>query len=86
MYALLPQFVPYCIVLVLCQAVMSKFLRIPIVPVKHILDTLCLIVLPEALLAAILRLELRVILLNQVELYNSVIRLNVMRQVMRGLA
>lgn len=86
MYALLPLFVPNCIVLILCQAVVSKFLRIPVVPVKHILDALCLIVLPEALLASILRLELRIILLNQVELYHSMIVLNVLRQVMRRLA
>ena len=63
---------------------MTELLRIAIVPVENIFNTSSFIVLTETLLAAILRLELRIILLNQIKLYYCLVGLK-MRKVIRWL-
>lgn len=78
--ALLPQLVPNGIVLILGEAIVSEFLRVAIVPMEHILDTRGFIVLPKTLLATILRLELRVVLLDEIELNHSLVGFK-MRQI-----
>jgi hypothetical protein len=60
----------------------TELLRIAIVPVENIFNTSSFIVLTETLLAAILRLELRIILLNQIKLYYCLVGLK-MRKVIR---
>ncbi len=51
---------------------MPKILCVPVVPVEYLLDASGLL-LTEALLAAKLRLELGMILLNQIELHYSLL-------------
>ena len=73
--ALLPQFVSNCIVRILGKAIVSKFLRVAIVPMEYILNTSGLIVLPESLLAAKLWLELRIVLPDKIKLNDSLLGL-----------
>ena len=77
-----PLFVPD--LSVLGEAVVPEILRIAIVPVKHVLHTCRLYVLPEPLLPSELGLELWVILLDQVELHYGLVGFQV-RQVVRRL-
>ena len=81
---LLPQFVPNCVILVLGEAIVSEILRIAIVPVENILYTCGFGIFSKSLFAAKLRLKLGVVLLNQVELDNCLIRFEV-RKVVRWL-
>ena len=60
---------------------MTELLRIAIVPVENIFNTSSFIVLTETLLAAILRLELRIILLNQIKLYYCLVGLKMWKVV-----
>ena len=60
---------------------MTELLRIAIVPVENIFNTSSFIVLTETLLAAILRLELRIILLNQIKLYYFLVGLKMWKVV-----
>lgn len=73
--ALLPLFVSNCIVRILGKAIVSKFLRVAIVPMEYILNTSGLIILPESLLAAKLWLELRIVLLDKIKLNDSLVGL-----------
>jgi hypothetical protein len=59
----------------------TELLRIAIVPVENIFNTSSFIVLTETLLAAILRLELRIILLNQIKLYYCLVGLKMWKVV-----
>ena len=60
---------------------MTELLRIAIVPVENIFNTSSFIVLTETLLAAILRLELRIILLNQIKLHYCLVGLKMWKVV-----
>jgi len=79
---LLPLFVPD--LSILGETVVPEILRIAIVPVKHVLHTRRLYVLPEPLLPSELGLKLWVVLLDQVELHYGLIGFQV-RQVVRRL-
>jgi hypothetical protein len=79
---LLPLFVPD--LSVLGEAVVPEILRIAIVPVKHVLHTRRLYVLPEPLLPSELGLKLWVVLLDQIELHYGLVGFQV-REVVRRL-
>ena len=69
---------------VLGEAVVAEVLRVAVVPMEHVVHASRLRVLPETLLAPVLRLELGVVLLDQVELDHGMVGLQV-RQVARRL-
>jgi len=76
---LLPQFVSNSEVIILGEPIVPEVLSVSIVPNEHFLHTGGLF-LPETLFAAKFRLELRVVLLNQVELNNRLLILVIVRE------